>query len=385
MAAAAIGLIVVAAVALAAAAIPAVRRLRGAIVVLAAGGIPAAALAWLVGHSSTGLWWWVVPSVVALSIAGRVLAARLARTAVGTVRVLHVVAASLVALLATVAFPAWAAASGVPISTPWDEPAFLVAVVATLALGALAVARRLPADDRVTAGAALFAGAMIATTWLAVTFFTPWAWAPATALAVVGLVWVRSDLRPMRALFAAGTPLAMAFAGAGISVDPDGGNVAIGLAAAILAAAGVALVALPADPLGRRIWGIVTGALTTIAAVAGLAPTAPSGEAWLVLLLLTPVPLLIAAMFGDPIGGGSPAVHASWGSLALGVGTVWAWPDGRGIDAVETYTLPLAAGLLASAALLIWRRPVTDSTAAGRTALLATAAAVAVLPSVALA
>ncbi|MRX45039.1 SCO7613 C-terminal domain-containing membrane protein [Agromyces kandeliae] len=383
--AAAIGLILVAAVALAVAAIPPARRLRGAIVVLAAGGIPAAALGWVVGHSATGLWWWVVPSVVALSIAGRVLADRIAGTAAPTVRVLHVVAASLVTLVAAVSYPAWAEASGVPISTPWDAPAFLVAAVATLALGALAAARGLPTDDRVSAGAALFAGAMIGSTWLAVTSFTPWAWAPAVGLAAIGLVWVRSDLGPMSALFAGGVPLAMLFAGAGISVDLDAGNVSIGLAAAILAAAAVALVALPADPLLRRIWGIVAGALTMIAAVVGLSTSEPSGEAWLVLLLLTPVPLLIATLFGDPIGGRSPAVHASWGSLALGVATVWAWPGGRGIDGVETYTLPLAAGLLTSAGLLIWRRAVPETTAAGRTALLATAAAVAVLPTVALA
>ncbi|WP_353814255.1 SCO7613 C-terminal domain-containing membrane protein [Agromyces sp. SYSU T00266] len=385
MAAAEVGLLVVAAAALSTAVVPAVGRVTGAIPALAAGGIPAAALAWLVGHAATGLWWWVVPAVLTLTIAGRVFADRVARAAAPTARVLHVLAASLVALAATLAFPSWAEASGAPITTPWAAPAFLVAVVATIALGALAAARRLPSRDRLTAGAALFAGALIGTTWLAVTFFTPWTWAPAAALATVGLVWIRSGLRPMSALFAAGTPLAMVFTGAGISADLDGGNVAIGIAAAVFAAAGAGLLAVPADPLTRRIWGIATGALALFAALLGVSGIVPSEGTWIVLLLLTPVPVLIATLFGDPIAGRSPAVHASWGSSVLGVGTVWAWTRDRGIDDVEPYTLPLAAGLLVSAALLIWRRAVADSTAMGRTALLAAAAAVAVLPSVALA
>jgi len=380
-----LGLLVVAAVALAAAATPTVRRVPGAIIVLAAGGIPAAASAWLVAHASTGTWSWAVASVLGLSIAGRMLADRIARAAASAVRVLHVIAASLVALIATVAFPSWAEASDIAVHAPWNAPAFLVAVVATVGLAGLAAARRLPDDDRVTAGAALFTGATIGTAWLAVTSFTPWAWASAVALAVVGLVWVRSTLRPMSALFAAGAPLAMAFAAASISAELEGGNVAIGLAAAVLGAAGVALVALPAVPAVRRIWAASTGGLALVAAVVGVSGAVPSEGAWLVLLLLTPVPVLIAAVFGDPIAGRSPAVHASWGSLVLGVGTVWAWTGDRGIDDVEPYTLPLAAGLLVSAGLLIWRRAAPDSTAAGRTALLAAAAAVAVLPSVALA
>ncbi|WP_438855633.1 SCO7613 C-terminal domain-containing membrane protein [Agromyces sp. M3QZ16-3] len=385
MLAATIGLLVVAAAALSAAAIAAVRRIPGAVPVLAAGGIPAAALAWLLAHSTASLWWWVVPGVFVLTIAGRILADRVSGVAAPAVRVLHVVAASLVALLATVAFPSRAAASGLAVPVPWDDPAFLAAVVATLALGLLAAARRLPDADRLTAGAALFAGAMIGTTWLAVTLSTPWAWVPATALAVVGLAWVRSDLRPISILFAAGVPLAALFAGAGISADLDGGDVAIGMAVATLAAAAIAPLALPADPLVRRIWGITAGALTVITALVGLSGAVPFGDAWVVLLLLTPVPVLIATLFGDPIAGRSSATHASWGSLVLGVGAVWAWSRDRGVDDVEPYTLPLAAGLLITAGLLVWRRPVHDTTAAGRTALLAAAAAVAVLPSVALA
>ncbi|WP_400998939.1 SCO7613 C-terminal domain-containing membrane protein [Agromyces sp. GXQ0307] len=378
-------LLVVAATSLAAASIPAVGRLAGAIPVLAAGGIPAAAGAWLVANAGTSLWWWAVPSVFALTIAGRLLADRVTRAAAPTARVLHVLAASLVALLAAVAYPSRAVDSGVPVPTPWDEPAFLAAVVATLALGVLAAARRLPRDDRLTAGAALFAGAMIGTTWLAVTGFAPWAWAPAIALVAVGLVWVRSDLRPMRVLFAGGVPLAAVFAGAGLSAELDGGNVAIGIAAGVLAAVGVSLVVVPAEPLLRRASGIVAGALTVVAAVVGVSGSAPPDEAWLVLLLLTPVPVLIATLFGDPIAGPSPSAHASWGSLVLGIGTVWTWTSDRGVDDVEPYTLPLAGFLLAAAGLLIWRRAVPDSTAAGRTALLCAAAAVAVLPSVALA
>jgi hypothetical protein len=270
-----------------------------------------------------------------------------------------------------------------PPAAPWDDPAFLVALGGTIALAAIAFVRRLPVEDRLTAGAALFAGTVLACTWLAVMLETPFGWVPAFMLAAVGLVWVRSDLPPMRLLFAASTPLALAFAGAGVTAGLDAAPVAIGLAIATLGAAVLAHLATPAERTVRVSWSLATGMLTIVTAVVAVVGPAVADDAWIVLLLLTPVPVLVAALFGDPIGGTSAAAGASWGTLVLAVASTWAWLDERGTDDVEAYTLPLAAGLFLAAGLIIWRRAAAGSTSTGRTAVLATAAAVAVLPSTA--
>jgi hypothetical protein len=367
-------LLAVAIASLASAATAAVHRLRGATSVLAATGIPAVALAWMVGHTAIGLWWWVVPAVFLSAVAGRILCGRVWRTAAPAARVLHVLAASVVAMLGILGYPGWAGASGTPPASPWDDPAFLVALVATIALAGLAFARRLPHEDRLTAGAALFTGAVLAAAWLAVTLRTPFAWVPALILAAAGLVWVRSDLPPMRLLFASSTPLALGFAGAGLASGLAGEPVVIGLAIGTLAAAVVAHVATPDDRIVRLSWSLATGMLTIAAILVGTLGPASTSDAWVVLLLLTPVPILLTALFGDPIGGDTAAPQGSWGTLVLGVGSVWAWFGDRGSDRVEAYTLPLAAGLLIAAALIMWRRTTPASTAAGRTAVLATAA-----------
>ncbi|BDZ56257.1 hypothetical protein GCM10025870_33300 [Agromyces marinus] len=206
---------------------------------------------------------------------------------------------------------------------------------------------------------------------------------PAAALALVGLVWARSGNRAVSSLFAAGTPLATVFAGAGVAAGLEGGSIAIGMAAASLVAAVVAHVALPRDQIVRRVWCSATAILVTVTTVIALAGPVPSEAVWLVLLLLAPAPLILAALFGDPIGGPSVVANGSWGSLVLGVGSMWAWFGDRGASDVEAYTLPLAIGLWVAAGLVLWRRPATDTTAAGRTTLLAAGAAVAVLPSLA--
>ena len=74
------------------------------------------------------------------------------------------------------------------------------------------------------------------------------------------------------------------------------------------------------------------------------------------LLVLFPVPIVLAALRGDPFTATDPMRHLAWLSLALGVATVWAWLAGDGVDDVEAYTLPLAAALAVTAGLITWRR-----------------------------
>lgn len=63
---------------------------------------------------------------------------------------------------------------------------------------------------------------------------------------------------------------------------------------------------------------------------------------------------------------------------------MWTRLSGEGVDDIEAYTLPLAAGIALAAGLVTWRRAAAPTaTAIGRTGLFAAAAGVAVLPSVA--
>ncbi len=130
----------------------------------------------------------------------------------------------------------------------------------------------------------------------------------------------------------------------------------------------------------RLAWSLAVGLAGTLALAS--APFA-GDEAWLLLLLLAPVPVLVASLHGDPIGGDSPSRHVSWLSLPIAVGAAWAWLTGEGVDDVEAYTVPLAVALLVAGGLITWRRTAPSTRSSGRTALFASAAAVLVLPSVA--
>jgi hypothetical protein len=104
---------------------------------------------------------------------------------------------------------------------------------------------------------------------------------------------------------------------------------------------------------------------------------------WLLLGLLTPVQVLVAALHADPIDGDAPIRHLSWLSLPLAVGSVWAWLAAGSVDDVEAYTVPLAVALAVTGGLITWRRIAPTARSGGRTTLFASAAAVLVLPSVA--
>ncbi len=97
---------------------------------------------------------------------------------------------------------------------------------------------------------------------------------------------------------------------------------------------------LPRANRSARVAWVVSIGIAGLATLAWI--DAASDQRWLLLLLLVPVPMLVASLDGDPIGGSAPSRHLSWLSLPLAVAAVWTWLLGDGVDDVEAYTLPLA-------------------------------------------
>lgn len=391
----------VAVVGLALAARPWLHRVPGAIPLMAAAGIPSAVAAWWLAHSSTALWPWVVASVIALAVAGRLLSSAVWGPGAGRwMGALHVLAAAVVLVGGAVALPFWADALGAGLAAPWSAPAFTAAVTSTAGLAALRLLARWPEPDRLAAGVPLLATAVIGTSALAVALgaavldgslpaaveASPVAWAPAFALAVVGVAWARAPLAGLPVAFAVIAPLAATFAGAGIAAEArEPSTVAVGAAIGVLTAAVVGLAALPTRPAVRRAWTVSVGILVLVVAMLGVLPPTNPDATWLVLLLTAPVPLLIAALYGDPIAGSDPIRHLAWGTPALAIGSVWSWFGAREVTDVEAYTLPVAVALAVVGILIVWRRPTSEALESGRTLVFASAVAVAVLPSVAMA
>jgi hypothetical protein len=378
-------LVAVAIAALGLAALRATHGVPGAVPVLAGFGIGSAAVAWALAHGSADLWWWTVAAVTALAIMGRILAGRVwPATAAPTLGMLHLVAASVIVSFAAFASPAWADAAARPFTAPWDRGTFVVAVVAALVLAAVSLTPRLRTRDRTAIAVPFFAAGLLGATVDGVADAGPFAWLPAAALAVVGLAWLRWSIPWLRVALAAVVPVMLGIAGSALVIEYGRTDLAaFGTAGAALLAAGLAHVVLPHEARMRISWSVAVAAVATLALQSALLLPADPEQTWLVLLVLAPVPILIAALYGDPIAGDSPARYVSWASLALAVGSVWARLVVDGVREVEAYTLPLAAALAASGALLMWRRRPGTGTSAGRTAVLGSAAAVAVLPSVA--
>lgn len=393
-------LIGVATVGLALTATPWLRRVPGAIPVMAAAGIPSAAAAWWLAHSSATLWPWVVASVIALAVVGRLRSSAIWGPVAGRrVGALHVVVAAIVLVAAAVALPSWVDALGAGLIAPWSAPAFTAAVASTAGLAVLRSLARWPDGDRIAAAVPLLAAAVIGTSVLALALgaavlgeslsvvveATPVAWAPALALAVVGVAWVRARLAGLPVAFAAITPIAAVFAGAGIAAEArEPSTVAVGAAVGVLVAAVVGLLAVAPRPALRSAWTASAGILVLIVAMVGVVPPTSPDATWLVLLLSAPVPVLLAAQYGDPIAGSDPTRHLAWGTPALAVGSVWSWFGTGGVTDVEAYTLPVAIALAVVGMLILWRRPTSAALESGRTLVFASAAAVAVLPSVAM-
>lgn len=394
-------LVGVATVGLALTAGPWLRRVPGAIPLMAAAGIPSAVAAWWLAHSSAALWPWVVASVIALAVAGRLLSPRIWESAVDRwVGPSHVCAATALLVAGAVALPYWADAVGPGLTAPWSAPAFTAAVASTAGLAVLRFLARWPEPDRLAAGVPLLATAVLGASVLALELATgvsdgslpevveaaPVAWAPSLALALVGVAWVRARLAGgLPVAFAAITPIAAVFAGAGIAAEArEPSTVAVGAAVGVLVAAVVGLLAVAPRPALRSAWTSSAGILVLVVAMVGVVPPTSPDATWLVLLLSAPVPVLLAAQYGDPIAGSEPTRHLAWGTPALAVGSVWSWFGAGEVTDVEAYTLPVAIALAVVGVLILWRRPTSEALESGRTLVFAAAAAVAVLPSVAI-
>ncbi|MFB6609278.1 SCO7613 C-terminal domain-containing membrane protein [Agromyces sp. NPDC056379] len=378
---AAVILLVLAGVALALAPLRGRLAVPGLLAVLAVGGVASAGFAWWVGYSSAPVWPWAAALVILLTVAGRVLARRAwpagAAPAVGAA---HLAIASSLFVFAVFSIPLWLAPDDVQVIEPW----MWLAVVSSTLLVVAAVVRLGRSGDRLCAVLPLLAASVISIWALAFETDASWRWVPAGALVIAGVLWVRLGApEALRIAFAAVTPLALAFVSAVVVDEAFGAEFAvIGIAGAALLAAALAHVVPARSSRAHVIWAVATGVVGLVALVSGITGSFGSAELWLVLLLLTPVPIVLAALEGDPIGGAAQSRHLGWLSLALGVATVWAWRSSDGATDVEAYTLPLAAALALAGLLITWRRTSGEAPAQGRTALFATAAAIAVLPSI---
>ena len=360
----------------------------GLLAVLAILGMGAVAFAWWIGWSNEDVWPWATAVVLATIIAGRVLASRVwAELAAQIMGAAHLVLAVVIVAVTSFAIPSWLDASGVGVADPWTSGWLWLGTVAAVLLGAFVFVPRLVTRDRLAlatpALAAAVVGAFAVALPAALVGVVILGWLPAAIVAVVAGVGTRLvEARLLRILLAATGPVMIALALERVLASiPEAPPSVLGAAAGVLAAASLAPLVLPTDGGVRLAWRVSVG----VSGVVTLAAIGSAGDqAWLLMLVLAPVPIILAALDGDPIGGTSDTRHLSWLSLALAVAAVWTRLAGDGVDDIEAYTLPLAAGLAIAAGLVTWRRSAPPtSTANGRTALFASVAGVAVLPSVA--
>lgn len=358
-------------------------RVPASVPTLAVFGIGGAGLAVLAAYSNAMVWPWAIAAVLATTVAGRLLAPRAWPVgAAHGVGVAHLVVAMLLVAATALTLPNWFDASGTPVAPPWDSPWMWLGTVGAALLAVPLFAPRITDADRIGLFLPALAATMTGAVAAALVGSDPLRWLPAAAATVVVLPALRRPLPALvRVLSAAAGPILLVFALERIVADiPDAPPSILGAAAAVLLAAAITPVVIGRGERAARLaWCTALGIGGLITLVSG---PAAGDQAWLLLLLLTPVPLLVAALDGDPVGGSSPSRHLSWLSLALAISTVWTRLAGEGVVDIEAYSLPLAAALAAAAALITWRRAASAPTAGGRTALVAAAAAVAVLPSV---
>lgn len=359
-------------------------RVPALLPVLATFGMAGAGLAVWTAYSNPAVWPWATAGTLAMAVAGRLLAGRIwaagAAPAVGTA---HLVVAMLLALATAFTIPSWLDATGAALAQPWASPWVWLGTVGAGLLALAVVMPRLSAAERVGLVVPALAASVVSAFVAAFDGADGLDWLVAALVGLVVIAALRAALPPViRILFAAVGPLLLAliFDRALASV-PGAPPAVLGTAAAVLLAAGLAALLVPSVPRAARIVWCASLGLTGLLAFASW--NAAGDQQWLLLLLLTPVPMLVAALDGDPIGGTASSRHLSWLSVPLVVGAIWSWLSGDGVDDVEAYTLPLAVVLAGAAALITWRRSTELPRVHGRTALFATAAAVAVLPSVA--
>ncbi|GAA1505804.1 hypothetical protein BJ978_002820 [Agromyces terreus] len=352
--------------------------------VLAAVGVSSAALGWIVGFSDPAIWPWSASAALLLLIAARLTCPRICGPqAAPVIALAHSALLGILVAITLAALVPWLEALGVAFADAGTTGWLCLGTGAGTLVGLAALPRIAPQHDRVAFALPMLLAAMQTIASLPLQpSNAQWTWAPPAVLALAGAFWLRrSAPQPLRVVFAALVPIAIATAAAAAAVTVPGAELGYVLAGTALVTAALAhLLARPRADSAAAAW---IAAVVVVVAAALSTVLLTSGEAWLTLLVLAPVPLVLASVFSDPVAGDAPTRHLSWFSAVLAIGAVYAWLAGRGVDDVEAYTLPLAAMLAACGALITWRRdPSTATVSPGRTALFASAAAIAVLPSV---
>lgn len=353
--------------------------LRGVVPVLASLGPASATLAWAAGFGALDAWIWSTLGVFALTVAGWRLVPRRWPAPASATASAHALVAALQIAVVSIAVAPWLLEAGVRLATDWRSPAIWVTLVGSVAFAA-AIALRVSRASLLAFAAPLLAVASAALVILLVAGGPTVRWMPAVVLAIAAASWAwRGREAGLSAAAAAVAPAALTFATVWFVGDvvrlPAQADAAA--AGALLAGAALAHV-LTRRRAGVRLgWATSTGALTIIVATQALL-----GSEWLPLALLAPAPLVLAALWGDPITSRSTMRHVAWLSGLLAIGAWWTWLADDRPTVVEALTLPVAALCLAVGALIVARRPL-DVRPAGRVTLLAVGLAIAVLPSVA--
>ncbi|MFF2270746.1 SCO7613 C-terminal domain-containing membrane protein [Agromyces sp. NPDC058136] len=356
-------------------------------------GVSAAILAWCLGFTTPDVWALTSLGVLLAAVGGRALATRIWGGNAKAVGLAHVVIASVLVVAILAALVWWLELQGVRFDEPGAAPWLVLGSGSALLVGVAGLVRVGTAGDRIAFTVPLLASAVVGTAGVVIEApDATWSWLPATLLAAATVPWLL-PAAPAGLRIAAATiaPLALGAATWLLTLDLDARD-ALGyaLAGAALASAGLAhLVSRGRGDAAMIGWSAAVGLVGLVALTWSLSGTggsfAGSNEPWLVFAILSPVPIVLAALAGDPIGGDSPVRHFAWLSAALAVFSVWSWFLGDGVDEVEAFTLPLAVALVVCGLLITWRRePAGDGASSrGRTALFAVAAGVAVLPSAA--
>jgi hypothetical protein len=379
-------------IAAAALALAAVVRSRSVTVVLTVTVSVAGALLLCLAYTSVELWMPATAGLLAIAVAGAVGSHRIWRDerAGSTARAFHLAIASTVACASAAVVPAWAAASRIPLASPWSSPWMWAALGAAAVLTAVCALRRLSFADTWSASGPALAAALAA---LAGIIGAPASliWIGPLALTVVGGIGVALDRRiAFRACLAVLTPLAAGVTAWNalplLAIDHGYRWVGVAAAALVLAGAGL-LIRLPKGASAAVAW-FSSIALVATAAVAGAAGT---DQLWLALGIVAPIPYVMAAATGEPTASRSAWRHLAWLTPPLALAALWTALHQGGAQVVEAYTLPAAALLLGIAVLLAFRRPLPGgdaqasrpTAASGRAAIVWAGAATTVLPTVA--
>ncbi|GAA4349735.1 SCO7613 C-terminal domain-containing membrane protein [Microbacterium rhizosphaerae] len=384
-----------AAIAAAAIAIGALAGRRSLTIVLTAIESVAAVLLLCLAYTRTELWIPATAAFLGVAVAGAAVAQRAwgGGGAPARSRALHLAIAATAACATAAAVPAWAGAAGMVLTRPWTSPWACTAIGAAAVLAVVIAARPLSSSDTWSASVPALATGLAAIAALVGAPASP-IWIATLPLAVVGAIGVAVERRrAFRACLAAIAPLAAAVtvwnALPLLAIDHGYRWVGVGAGALILTGAGL-LIRLPKGAPAAAAW-FASNALVAMAAVAG---ATGSDQLWLVLLLVAPIPYLIAAATGEPTASRTNWRHVAWLTPALALAALWTALAQAGYQVVEVYTLPAAAMLLGLGVLLAFRRsPVASATgdgaphaartAAGRIALVWAGAATAVLPTAA--